>query len=292
MKPNVFCVGAGKCGTTWLYGLLESHPECCASDVKETMFFEHYHHRGVKWYERHFDTGKQHRVVSEVSNTYIFSPVVAERIHGYNPDAQIVITVRNPIERALSHYLFLKRGGMDLPSFEEAVRSEAHRHILWRGRYFQHMQAYLNRFGADQVKVLVFEDLKTDQDWYARDFLRFIGVSESYPDFDHDRFRLPASAARSRVGARLLKHGANLARDAGLGSVVQSVKNSFVPRLAYRPLTADERPTVSTALLDELHDYFRDDVASLSDWLSRDLTSLWLREDATHAHADGVTHAS
>jgi len=278
MKPNVFCVGAGKCGTTRLYGLMRAHTQCCASDVKETMYFEHYFDRGVDWYEKHFRVDRAHLAIGEVSNTYIFNPEIAARIKSYNPDAKIVVTVRNPIERALSHYLYLKRGGLQLPPFEQAIRDPQHEHILWRGCYFKHMQPYLACFPPEQVQVLVFEDLIADKERYARQFLDFIGVDSAVPDFDENQYRLRAGKARSPRLARLLKKGANLARDLDLGPLVQKVKNSAVPKLAYRNIAASEKPVIDNALRGRLAEYFRADTAALSEWTGRDLEHEWLQQ--------------
>lgn len=275
MKENVICVGAGKCGTTWLYGLLRAHNECCASNVKETMYFEHYFDRGAAWYEKHFNIEDSHKIASEVSNTYIFAPDVAQRIEDYNPSTKIVVTVRNPIERALSHYLFLVRSGMELPPFQNAIRDPEHNHLLSRGLYFKHMQPYLACFPVDQIQVLVFEDLVADAEAYAHQVLDFIGVDSTVPEFDEDRYRLGASKPRSPRIARLLKKGANMARDLDMGPLVQKVKGSVVQRLAYRPLPREERPQITPALRAELAEYYRADVEALSCWMQRDLARLW-----------------
>lgn len=252
---------------------MRAHEQCCASEVKETMYFEHYPHRGLDWYERHFKAEPVHRAVAEVSNTYIFSPEAAERIRDYNPEAKIIVTVRNPIDRALSHYLFLIRGGMKLPGFEDALREQEH--LIWRGKYFSHIQNWLQYFPEEQVKVLVYEDLRADAVAYGASLLRFLGVDESVPDFDEDRFRLPASKPRSKVLARALKNGAVAARDVGLERLVQTVKDSAIQRVAYRPMATNEKPDIDPATREWLKDYFREDTDALSDWLGRDLTREW-----------------
>lgn len=273
MKANVFCVGAGKCGTTWLYGMLRAHPECCVSNVKETMFFEHYYGRGFEWYEKHFRPSDGNSAIAEVSNTYIFAPEVAARLYEYNPNAKVVVTVRDPIERALSHYLFFVRSGINVPCFEEAIRH--HEHFIWRGLFFKHVQAYLRYFAPEQIKVMVFEDLHRDSDAYGTELLRFLDLDPAVPQFDADQYRLPASKPRSKFLARSLKQGADVARELGMEAWVHRIKHSVVPKVAYRPLAQQEKPTIAPDVRSQLIDYFQADTRALSEFMGRDLSAEW-----------------
>jgi hypothetical protein len=275
-KPLVdfVAVGAGKCGTTWLYGLMKAHGEICESRVKETLFFETYHHKGYGWYESLFQRRSGHRTAGEVSNTYIFDPRVARRIYEYNPGMKIIVTVRNPVERALSHFLWLLRNGVPAGSFGEAIANREYG-LLERGRYFEKLAPYLELFPAAQVKVLIFEDLRRDANAYGEAFLRFVGVDPRVPAFDTAKFQLEASAPRSRIVAKALKFGATLARRMGRPWWVQAVKESILPSLAYRRLGAEEKPTLSASDRSRLQDYFRPDVARLSQYIGRDLDGQW-----------------
>jgi hypothetical protein len=267
-------VGPGKCGTTWLYGLMKAHAQICESRVKETLFFEAYHHKGHGWYESLFDARDGHRVAGEVSNTYIFDPLVAPRIHEYNARMKIVVTVRNPVERALSHFLWLRRNGARAASFGEALANREYG-LLERGRYFEKLTPYLELFEPAQIKVLVFEDLRKDADAYGASFLAFVGVDPQVPAFDTAKFQLEASVPRSRTVAKMLKLGATLARRVGRPWWVQRVKESIVPALAYRRLSAQERPTIPAGERSRLQDYFRQDVGRLSKYMGRDLEAQW-----------------
>jgi hypothetical protein len=267
-------VGAGKCGTTWLYGLMKAHTQICESRVKETLFFETYHHKGYGWYESLFQRRNGHLTAGEVSNTYIFDPLVARRIYEYNPRMKIIVTVRNPVERALSHFLWLRRNGVPAGSFGEAATNPEYG-LLERGRYYEKLAPYLEHFPAAQIKVLIFEDLRQDAKSYGRAFLQFVGVDPQLPAFDTAKFQLEASVPRSRIVAKALKFGATLARQIGRPWWVQAVKESIVPALAYRRLSADEKPTISSEDRSRLHDYFRDDVVRLSEYLGRDLDAQW-----------------
>src|SRR3954451_14010239 len=116
-----FCVlGAGKAGTTWLFEVLAAHPHVTVARAKETMFFDENFHRGLGWYHSLFpdSTGQP---VGEVSNSYLAAPAVPERMAAYNPGMRLVALLRDPIDRALSNYLFFVRNGQVSGSFEAAL---------------------------------------------------------------------------------------------------------------------------------------------------------------------------
>jgi hypothetical protein len=187
---------------------------------------------------------------------------------------KIIVTVRNPVERALSHFLWLLRNGVAAGSFGEAIANREYG-LLERGRYFEKLAPYLELFPTGQIKVLIFEDLRKDANAYGEAFLRFIGVDPKVPAFDSARFQLEASAPRSKLVAQVLKSGATLARRIGRPWWVQAVKESIVPALAYRRLTAEEKPTLSANDRTRLQDYFRQDVGRLSQYIGRDLDAQW-----------------
>lgn len=258
-----------------MYGMLSAHHEVCTSDIKETMYFDRYFERGSDWYENRFNKDEMHKAVCEVSDSYLTTPNTCERIKSYNPDAKIVVATRNPIERAVSHYLFMARNGVDMPRFSEAIRDGRYRKLLGAGVYYQHMKPFLDRFAHDRIKVMFLEDLRRDPESYSCELLQFIGVESQIPEIKEGKYTLSASAPRSQRIARMIKKGANAARDLGMERAVQYVKDSGVRRLLYRSLDRDEKPTVSDDLRYELIDYYSSDIAKLSEFTQRDLMGLW-----------------
>ena len=107
-----FGLGPQRSGSTWLDGCLRQHPQCALPvKTKETFFFDRYFDRGLCWYERQFDVGREVRAVGEVAPSYFGYPDAPIRIAQLFPDARLIITLRNPIERAWSHFLHLWRKG-------------------------------------------------------------------------------------------------------------------------------------------------------------------------------------
>ncbi len=111
-KVNTFIVGTQKGGTSALYYYLEKSPEVSGGYKKEIGFFsqEHTSKLGKDWYERQFATFKKKpKILLDATPEYLYYPSVPERIYKYNPDAKIIILLRNPVMRAYSHYNMFKQ---------------------------------------------------------------------------------------------------------------------------------------------------------------------------------------
>lgn len=268
-------IGPGKSGTTAMYNLLCKHPQVAMATVKETCFFNDHHHRGLAWYRALFPAtvGPQVRAVGEVSNTYIFSPVAAERMKAYNPRMRVAACLRNPIERTFSHWLFLKRNAELDGTFEEGMQKRPD--LVERGKYAMHLEPWIAHLGREQVLVLVFDDfVASPLDAYNR-LLAFIGVDAVESAELADADRLPASAPRSRVAARAVKAVADVVRKAGHPRLIQMVKDSALPRMLYRPYGGDDKPRMSDATRADLAAHFADDARRLSELLGRDMNAAW-----------------
>lgn len=271
-RPNFIVIGAGKSGTTWIYRLLKQHPEVFLASVKETLFFADEYARGVGWYEAFFRGSEGRRVVGEVSNTYIYYPGTAVRIHAYRPDMKLIATLRNPVDRTLSHYVWLLRNAQERGTFEEVI--ERRPDLLERGLYGRHLTEYLRHFDRERLLVLLFDDLRRDPQVFASALFDFLGIEPHFPDNAFER-ALPASAPRSRLLARLVKKTALAVRGLGFPSLVNKVKEGILPKLLYRPLARDEYPVLQPATRERLNAYFREDVRTLSAIVGRDLVTEW-----------------
>jgi Sulfotransferase domain len=274
--PNFIVIGPGKSGTSWLFEVFGAHPAICMSSAKETMFFESEYDRGLSWYRKFFrDCGcaKRSHAVGEISNTYIFDPQVPGRIYETFPQMKLIATLRNPIERAFSHYLFERRNGTLGDSFEDAIVQRPD--LLSRGLYDQHLQPYFDRFPAEQIRVLIYDDLKADVVSYAESLWNFIGVEALEDQAVLHRRILGASEARSRIAARLFVGAGRLVRRVGFPELVTKVKGSAISKLLFRPLDKSKHQ-LKAETEQQLTEYYRADVAHLSARLNRDLTSLWL----------------
>lgn len=274
--PNFIVIGPGKSGTSWLYEVFGQHPQIGMSSAKETLFFETEFERGLDWYAKFFRPLDPAALpaIGEVSNTYIFSPDAAARIAATFPDMRIIATLRNPIERAFSHFLFERRNGTLGDDFDAAI--DRRPDLLSRGLYDEHLEPYFQRFSDQQRLILIYDDMKSDIVAYAETLFGFLGVESSLDASVLERRVLGASEARNATVARVVVGAGRLIRGLGFPEWVTKLKNTSLARSLFRPIDPESRPVMSDATAARLRDYYRDDVTRLSDRLNRDLVSLWL----------------
>jgi hypothetical protein len=198
VTEHFFIVGAQRCGTTYLYHLLDQHPEIeMAHPVRpEPKFFldDALFARGLEEYHRRFFPGKPGAwLKGEKSTSYLGSDTAAGRIATAFPKAKIVVMLRDPIERALSHWRFSVENGVEPLSVEEAFRREPERRdhfdgerystspfaYLRRGRYIDDLERWTRLFPLDALKVLVTETVVGNREAVA-DLYRWLGVDPSY----------------------------------------------------------------------------------------------------------------
>lgn len=196
--PNLFLIGAMKSGTTTLHELLARHPELAMSEPKEPCWFvppalleTHWPEMWRKefWkseaaYLALFPDKPRARYRGESSTDYAKRPRidgVAERIAACSPDARFVYIMRDPVERTISHYWHMVELRGEQRSPLEAIRCEPHYTEV--SHYDFQLAPYLDRFGADRVHVLTFEELKRDPQSAVRGVFAWLGVeTEFVPD--------------------------------------------------------------------------------------------------------------
>ena len=243
--PNLFLVGAAKAGTTSIHALLDAHPSVFMSPVKETNFFSRddlrpelysdlYKNsidfntqafrsrptsplhiadiRSLEEYERLFSDVDLETIVGECSNSYLFCPSAAETIAAYNPNAKILIILRNPVERAWSHYLMnIKLGYNVLPNFTEEIRRDmATTPAGWGitsnyfglGLYAAQVARFYAHFKKHQIKIILFEDVidpaqRVLDDLWA--FLEIVPVELSTQNFRKNVAGVPRFPRLNRI---------------------------------------------------------------------------------------------
>ncbi|NJL83219.1 MAG: sulfotransferase domain-containing protein [Chloroflexaceae bacterium] len=174
---NFVLVGPMKTGTSWIYEYFKFHKQVCVPlNVKETFFFDVKYSRGFEWYFSHFNS-QGDQIVGEVAPTYFHSPLAPERIYDLNPNCQIVITLREPLDRLVSLYFhFLQRGIINKSdSFKDLFRQ--HSEFLESSFYYRNSLMWLNLFGQDRVKILLYENFKNSQFKFMENLSSYLGLN-------------------------------------------------------------------------------------------------------------------
>lgn len=270
MKPNFIFIGPDKSGSTWLYMTLSRHPECYVPPCKDTYFFDRYYQRGLGWYLSFFRGASPHaKAIGELCHDYLFSPIAAKRIKKDLPHVKLLVTLRDPVERTFSHYLYLVRSGITRTSFERAL--SAHPELIRNSVYAIHLSVYFRLFDQSQIKILFFEDLVTSPRAFAKEVFSFLNIkilaSEDLPVKV-----LPASRPRSFWVARLMKICAKTVRDLGFPQVVGYAKYSRLSRILYQPYLERSRPKINPDTELRLRNFFKPSVQVLEEIIGRDLS--------------------
>jgi hypothetical protein len=201
--PNAIILGAQKAGTTYLFDLLEKHPEVSASFRKEVQFFGYRYGRGMGWYRSWFPFRWQaKKVVLEGTPFYLYHPRCAERIHSHLPAARLIVLLRDPVQRAYSSYQDQCRRGAETLSFADALAKEDertaddHQHFddihhplkavrvfSYRryGIYHEQLARYLAVFPRESLLILRSETFFSDTKGTVARVCRHLGISEWEP---------------------------------------------------------------------------------------------------------------
>lgn len=189
--PTFIIAGAMRSGTTSLNGYLREHPDVAVSQPKEVHFFDHNFDRGIDWYLEHFGAVRGEMAVGEATPDYLYHPAAMERIAATIPDVKLLVLLRNPVERAYSHYWHNRSRGRETLEFSRAVAAEPERistdersraffSYVDRGRYREQIDRVYDWFPRDRILIQTFEDLSHRPDAvYARS-CRFIGVDDRF----------------------------------------------------------------------------------------------------------------
>ncbi len=297
-KPDFFIIGAPKAGTTSLYTYLVAHPQIFMSRVKEPMFFcsdfpalrekASLIDDTTKYLKLFARATDRHRVCGEASSLYLFSKVAIPELLEFNPNARIIVMLRNPVDLVHSFHSQLVFGLHEsVTDFEQAWRLQEARaqgqsipkDCLERavlqyqqvGMLGNQMSRLLAHVCRSHVKVLLFDDLITHPRRLYEDVLSFLNVPS-----DH-RSQFPKEnankARRSQLLTRMLRNPPfplNVLRHRYLQYVgADTWPVRAVARLNRKPM---ERSQLSKKLRCELADIFHDDIRLLEGLIGRDLS--------------------
>lgn len=208
-QPDFIIIGAQKCGTTSLYQYLIQHPQVVPASQKELHFFDLNFAQGVDWYCQQFKPISPGFITGEASPYYIFHPLVAQRIYNLFPQVKLIALLRNPVERAISHYYHEVRLGFEKLGLWDAIAQESprlkeetakmladdnyysynHQHYTYlsRGIYVEQLKHWMQFFPKEQFLVLPSEELYNQPNQVLNQVLEFLELP-SYQLTQYDKY--------------------------------------------------------------------------------------------------------
>ena len=284
--PNLFIVGAPKCGTTSLYCYLREHPQIYMSPLKEPQYFaedlrgERRRVRTLEEYLDCFSGAHNEPVVGEASTAYLASPNAARLIKAFAPDARIIIMLRNPVDKMYSRFNDARFNNREpRESFEAALDWEEQNGpamgLGYRAsaRYVGPVRRYLDAFGKETVHIILFDDFAEHPRESYEGVLQFLGVpSDGRSEFPIVNNR---RSARSMQMQEFARQPPNAVRN--LARMVIPLRMRRRVRRWLSALNVDQTPPppVSMELRRHLTSEFTQEIAELSRLIERDL-SRWL----------------
>lgn len=280
---SFICPGAQKSGTTTLFSMLIQHPSVYLHPEKELYFFDDDRNfkKGRNWYASLFSDSSDSQIIGDITPDYMLFPNCADRIFEYNKNVKLIFMLRNPADRAFSHYLMNRRTTEENESFVNAIKLEPKRmdgsykktmrySYLERGYYYRQLKSFYEIFSSDNIKVLIFEEFIKDIPGEMKKLESFLGIS-AFTDYLSPERTNEGYLPQKQWIAYIKRH---------LVRPVRGIYNKVLPvKLRGWIRKATDAGALPKEILPvEMHKklmlHFQEDIRSLEKLISRDL-SIW-----------------
>lgn len=278
--PTFVGIGGRKCASTWLAECLRRHPDIYMTSPKEIRYFDLNLERGFQWYLDFFKKADGAKASGEFTAGYLTDADPA-RIKAELGAVRIVVSLRDPASRFFSHYRHQLRrvGDRALPRRRFAdlnldtlhAAADLFPGLLLNGRYFAPLQGYMDTFGAENLHIVLKDEVDSEPLAALRGVYRFLGVDDSFvPPTLHARLRAgyvqryePLEALR-RYAVRHIR------RYAPWG--IEPISRSWLMRLYHRVNRPPRDISIAPGVAEWLRDYYAEDVGRLEGLIGRDLS--------------------
>jgi len=291
MLPNFLCIGAPKSGTTSLYDILKQHKDVFLPSFKEPHFFDSNEswNKGVSWYLSSYYAKASHQCVGDFTPTYLSNNLAPARIQEVlGNKVKFVVILRNPTDRAYSHYLHTQRDQHENLSFIEALEEEEQRLHNYRkendhigmirfayqeqGMYTKQLERYFKLFDRAQFYITTFDEFVSKQEKVIKEICLFLGLKEQ-KGMQYVRQSNKSSQARSVALKNMIKKP----------SIIKKAAKLLIPSFAIRQKLRNYIHVLNNKSIDKkpiseidrkycYQRYFKQEIKSLEDLLSINLT--------------------
>jgi len=290
LLPNFFILGAAKAGTTSLYYYLRQHPQVFLSEVKEPHFFDYdpFYAEGLEAYvSRHFSRSWGFPARGEATPRYFYDykKVIPRMLNAFGPfPPRFIVLLRDPVERAWSHYLHRRRNCTETETFERALELEEGRlkqnPEVWagyfnQGLYAKQLEEWFRHFPRDRFLIGLTEDLQARPTELLENICSFLGVGPP-AELDVSDIKNPASEPRIRFIMKFLRRPSLVRKFVKrlLPRHTQLGLSWYIRKINLRPY-ANSLPKMNEETALFLRALYADDLAKLQEMIKRDF-SKWI----------------
>jgi hypothetical protein len=321
LLPNFLVIGAMRSGTTSLHNYLNQHPDIFMSPRKEPHFFSYENYPLQKYresmeislrqynetarrirkryelpvtrleeYSKLFKKATYQTAIGESSASYLYFSRSIDRIKHSLPQVKLIALLRNPVDRAYSNFIFLRRNNREqIPEFSAALQAEDQRisqnwppgyFYKHRGFYYKQLEPYYQQFDRSRIRVYLFDNFRSDPLGVLRDIFRFLGVDQSFVPDTTIKFN-PSSSVILQPKSALVNHLFNrpnsfrtLAKLILPGRLFHSAK-LLMARKDIAGARLMHCPPLSGEIRKQLQNEYKNDIIKLQDLIGQDL-SRWL----------------
>ncbi|MFT4847501.1 MAG: hypothetical protein ACI8Q1_002268 [Parvicella sp.] len=299
LLPDFLIIGAGKSGTTSLDFYLNQHPAIFMPEVKEPNFFgyeahsmtdfkdeetrEHFKNSITDFvsYVSLFKGAEKSQLIGEISNTTVYMPEALKAVKKYLPDAKLIAILRQPAERLFSRYTHLLRvNKVPTEHFEEDIFDKgtiwwSRADLVQEGFYAKHLSKYYENFPAENIKILLFEDLMQDAEGTMDQITQFLGLASF--EFEMGTQFNKSGKIKNRSINKLLGHDSVIIKS--LKSIIPGVYKGIKENTALKKLVENlrskniEKVKLSVELKKKItQEIYNEDIQKLEKLIQKDLS--------------------
>ncbi len=263
--PDFVGIGVQRAATTWLFNCLREHPDIYVVPEKELHFFDEKFSLGIDWYMDQFKEGNG-CVSGEITPDYIYNKEAIPRIHSFFPEIKLIVSLRNPVDRAYSAYRLLRTGVYQGLKFEEAFWKRSY--IKEAGFYYRHLSKVFSLFSKEQVMIFLYEDILHEPGTIVRSLYSFLKVDSSYvpSSLEMNYNAIHFSSLQSFLKRVIGEEGLQTLKESGPGKVARTFLSKVFSQKTL-PLSREDYL--------KCIEIYREDILKLQDLINRDL-SCWL----------------
>lgn len=309
MKIHFFCIGVQKAGTTSLHDILSMHPQIYLPKEKEANFFDvdELYAKGINWYHSFFYRNKtEGQIVGNINpNLLLDKKSILRILKNYGSSTKFILILRDPVDRAYSHYLMSRKRGYETKDFLAAIKAEQRRisepishpnyytkelghfeknHFgyIRRSLYSDAIKYLLHRVPKDNLKIILFEeDLIGNKENTIREILAFLEVENSLYGIDLNVKSNRASESKS-LNVRNLVYQPHIIKTILKYFMPWRVRNKIkqkIDQLNSKPLNKKDSKLSPQIKKELYHRYFKEDVEHLEQMIDRSLKAWYTFKD-------------